>query len=456
MGKLKTAPAQKNQSFLGKMRVLSKENDFLYRVQVYLLNAEVNRNGWKYLNLEDHKDLFVDTPLLVAYVQNGQKVGDGHNFKMKRGADGREYASFTDSTSERIVGWIRSREDIRIENVDGIDWIVADANIWSWYAAELTDMLSEQGADGMDVSIETLIDEMHIEGDVEVYTKYKILGTTILGKGVAPAVAGAHIRALSYGDDLEQLKIRVAAYEEKKQNKGVKTGHMNKKERKALEEKFEGYRMLSASDDGRHIVLLSEAGSICVYDFAEGEVTVAPERIRKCAMYAAYKAEDGSDLQVSMNEAVDFIHGDLTERLNQANAEKANAEKERDEAKAQLNKMQEAEKSRRIQAVKDAVRSELSKFNEEMDEDEKVDEAVCEEIETKADNGEYADVSDKNGEWCGDKAACDELLAKCAKKVMEAKKQKAKNNQTVHVWETVKKNSAQATGIAGLLARVNK
>ena len=68
MGKLKTAPAQKNQSFLGKMRVLSKENEFLYRVEVYLLNQEINRNGWKYLNLEEHKDLFVDTPLLVAYV----------------------------------------------------------------------------------------------------------------------------------------------------------------------------------------------------------------------------------------------------------------------------------------------------------------------------------------------------------------------------------------------------
>lgn len=451
MGKLKTAPAQKNQSFLGKMRVLSKENEFLYRVEVYLLNQEINRNGWKYLNLEEHKDLFVDTPLLVAYVQNGQKVGDGHNFKMKRGADGREYASFTDSTSERIVGWIRSKDDIRIENVDGIDWIVADANIWSWYAAELTDMLAEQGSDGMDVSIETLIDEMHIEGDVEVYSKYKILGTTILGKGVAPAVAGAHIRALSYGEDLEQLKIRVAAYEEKKnQTKGVNTSYMNKKERKALEEKFTDYRVLSVSEDGCHVLLLSNSGSVFAYEFADGEVTVAPEKIRKCNATVVIDGEDS--VRFGMNE----ITEDLSERLDEAERAKADAEKECQEKTEALNRMEADEKKRRIQAVKDAVRNELSKFNEEMDEDEKVDEAVCKEIEDKADNGEYAEVSDKNGEWCGDKAACDELLAKCAKKVMEAKKQKAKNNQAIHVWEGLKKNSEQGNGIGALLARVNK
>ena len=51
------------RSSTGKLRVLSRENDYLFRVEVWLLNSAVNRNNWQYLNLEAHRELFVDTPL---------------------------------------------------------------------------------------------------------------------------------------------------------------------------------------------------------------------------------------------------------------------------------------------------------------------------------------------------------------------------------------------------------
>ena len=208
----KTEGGKMFNSFTGKLRVLAKEDDFLYRVEVWLLNSEVNRNNWQYLNIDEHRKLFVDTPILVAYT--GGKVGDGHNFRMKRDENGEEYASFTDANAERIVGWFKNDDDIRIEEKDGVRWIVGNGTIWAYYARELADMLTEQGAEGMDVSIETLVDSYEVKNGVEVFDKYQILGTTILGSGVSPAVAGAHIRAASLDEDLKNFKLRVASYME--------------------------------------------------------------------------------------------------------------------------------------------------------------------------------------------------------------------------------------------------
>ena len=78
MGRIRTVePGGKLVSFIGSLRLLTETEGLLQKVEVRLLNSEVNRNNWQYLNLEEHRRLFADTPLLVAY--RGKKVGDGHN-----------------------------------------------------------------------------------------------------------------------------------------------------------------------------------------------------------------------------------------------------------------------------------------------------------------------------------------------------------------------------------------
>ena len=72
------------------------------------------------------------------------------------------------ATAERIVGWFRDESDIRLETIDNKVWIVGTGYIWKWYAQELVAKLRGQGRgkSEMSVSIETLIDEMHMDGDV--------------------------------------------------------------------------------------------------------------------------------------------------------------------------------------------------------------------------------------------------------------------------------------------------
>lgn len=449
---------KKYQSFTGKLRVLEQEAPFLFKVEIFLLNALVNRNNWQYLNLAEHKDLFVDTPVLVAYTNGGSKVGDGHNFKMRRGQDGKQYASFTDPTAERIVGWIRDKEDIRIENVDGTDWIIATAYVWAWYAKELTDMLSEQGSEGMDVSIETLIEEMHMDGDTEVYDKYVILGTTILGKGVSPAVAGAHIRALSYKEGLEELKVRVAAYEDaKKHTKTEKRSirRMNKHQLAEVQAKFPDHRVLAASDDGMRVALLSKDGRACSYAFAENETTVVPERIKYCNATISFEmGEDEEPVLLSANELAESFLSEneaLSVSLNEAVTARQAAEE-------RLNGMIEAENKRRVKAAADAVKAKFLEFNSGVAADERADEALLCDFVTRAESGAYTDCLNEQGEWNGDERACSELLAKATEKMLSVKREKAarENASKTIAWDRVKSNANSGTGIEGLLGRVNK
>lgn len=447
---------QKYQSFTGKMRVLSQDEPFLYRVEIFLLNSLVNRNNWQYLNLDAHLGEFVDTPVLVAYVNGGQKVGDGHNFRMKKGQNGREYASFTDATAERIVGWIRDREDVRIENIDGTDWIVATAYVWAWYAKELTDMLDVQGAEGMEVSIETLIEDMHMDGDTEVYDKYRILGTTILGKGVTPAVAGAHIRALSLEEGLKELKLKVASYEDAKKSKPIGRGlRMTNRQIAEVQSKFPDHRVLAASDDGKRVALLTKDCRACAYVFADGETTVVPERIRDCSAVVSFATgEDMEPVLLSVSElAESFVseRDSLQARLNAA-------EEAQKQAEEKLNAMIEAEKARRVQAAIDAVKAKFLEFNNGVAADERANESILNEMLARVNENLYTDCLNEKGEWCGAEQACSELLAKCTEQMLAAKREKAarENSAKTVVWNRVMNNNGSGNGIEGLVARVNK
>lgn len=191
----------------GQLRVLATENPKLYDVEIWALNSEVNRNGWKYINLAQHLDEFLDIPLLTAYVGGGMVIGDGHNYNLKRDPEtGEEYASFTAPDAERIVGWVpKDRSNVRLEMQDGIEWVVLKGSLWAWYAKELVDQIARQGR--MEVSIETLILKEHQEEGVDVEEEYLVLGVTILGNGVTPAVAGAKIQTLA---ELSELRSNMA------------------------------------------------------------------------------------------------------------------------------------------------------------------------------------------------------------------------------------------------------
>ncbi len=433
-------------SFRGELRVLAETRGLQQKVEVWLLNDEVNQNNWRYVNLREHMPLFAETPLLVAYV--GGRVGDSHNFDEIKNADGTVSYSFMSATAERIVGYFKSAEDIRVEVVDGKTWIVGTGYIWRWYARELVAKLEKQGLRGMAVSIETLIDEGHIDGEVEVFTRYQILGTTILGDGVAPAVADASIRVLSAigVDEVRRMTLRVASENQnnhsKNSNKGVKGKAMKITE---VQAKIPDFKVLAVN--GENVALLSADGEpyVCTAKSENGEIIVgakmAVDKLSLCA--------DGTSVEVES----DKLTAVLSARCRKAEADLAEEKTARVNAEEELGKMKKAEMKRRCEAVKTALNDRLDEIN--ANRGLKIDKAICTDMLTEDAVARFAAMEDGDGNFIGDVCAKKELDSRCMEKVIEADVAKNSASRKHYAWEDHRTNSVgNDNGVLGAVKRL--
>lgn len=464
MGRLKTVETGgKLVSAVGSLRILTEEEGLLQKVEVSLLNGEVNRNNWRYENLDEHRKLFAETPLLVAY--KGNQIGDGHNFDEVRNPDGTVTASFMSATAERIVGWFKQDNDIRLETIDNKTWIVGTGYIWKWYAQELVAKLRGQGRgrSEMSVSIETLIDEMHMDGDTEVYTKYQILGTTILGDDVAPAVKDASIRALSAigMTGIRELTLRVASAnpqpkpecenekgEDEKSVSVNKKGHisMNAVRIKELTPLFPGFRLVTATENS--VVLCSEDGDIyrAPYSVENGEIIPGA----KVAVNAVVTVGEGED---AVSVSLDDIRSndaqrisDLTEKLNAAELSAKNANET-------LDAMKKRENERRIEAVKGAIKARFDEVRENA-ECELADDA-CSSLVTDEKIAYYASLEDKDGKFCGDITACRDVDALCMDAILASGKKRRENAEHRFAFD-IKPEQNEKDGLDQIISNMLK
>lgn len=424
-------------SFHGKLRCLA-ENNLTPQVEIMLLNSEVNRNNWQYTNLAEHRKLFARTPILISY-KNGQ-LGAGHEMDESWSLDGKKRQSFMSETAERMVGVLGDEEDIRLETIDGTEWVIGKGIIYAFYAPELVERLKGTGnfmgvrqdgkkIDGsMSISIETLVDEYHTEGDKEIYTKYRILGTTILGDQVSPAVENANIRALcALGIDglREATQLRVASAKEQMQKlnpqknnkKGVTKMKFNLED---LRGKFDKHTVLGVN--GCNVALLSENGRICTYAFNEGEESILPERINT---NAACKIEVGEGEEV-ISLSPEQLLGTVMSKYNAEKTANETLAQENAALKTKIATMEESEHKRRKNEIKDAIKAHLAEIKADLSEIE-VDE--CDDLMTDEKLDEYAKLED------GKETACKEVDCRVMKKVLEAKRLKTNSAKKKYAWE---------------------
>lgn len=446
------------RSFKGEMKLLSTDNPLIKKVEIWALNDRTNRNGWRYINLREHLSNFRNIPLLTAYLPTG-KIGDGHNYDIKRDPrTGEQYASFTAADAERIVGWVPESARVRLEEKEGINWIVVEAALWVWYARELVSQIVRQGDDDpMDVSIETLILDEYYEDGVAVETKYEVLGITILGRGVAPAVAGASIKSLAelsaLRDSMSEMRIKAASYERNPKDpditgdkKGVKNlNYFSKKQLAELEKRFNGYSVISAAQDAEGIyVCLMCNGEAFTYTMSDINETIAPERIN-AANAVVHVNFAGKTVEID-----GAIYSDgLGAEIVKANTRAETAEREHETLKTELDKanstikaMEEQENKRRVNAAKDAANAALEAFN--ANRAEKVESKVLEAITADIESGSFTRLCSESGEWTGDEAVREKVFAACAKAQMEMDRKLADKSKTIFAWDCGK--NKQNTG----------
>lgn len=470
------------RSFQGEIRNLQKDNEFIYKVEIWLLNNIRNRNGWRYTDMQGNKDQFAGTPILIAYTNNGKGIGDGHNFKMEYDEEGNESPSFTAATAERIIGAMsENTADIRVETMeDGTEWIVGEGYIWKWYAKEAVEKIERDSVAGNppSISIETLVTQYHVEADTEVEDEYTVLGTTILGDGVAPAVADAHIKSLQEIEgQFKELKLRAASYigekvqeeekidEPKAEEETIDKPHnskinakesnqmtkFSKKQVAELASKFEGYSVIAAGSDetGIHVCLMSADGITATYTMDSLEDTVAPEKIIKVNAQVSFAGADW-ELAVDAYEVIDNL---LAENVR-ANASLEKATADLQDVNERISKMVENEMRRRVSAAKAMAADTLAKFN--ANRIDPIADSILDNILTSIDNGEFSKFENENGEWLGDEEVRTRVLASCAAEVMAKDEAVANAQKKQFIWDSLKNESSLDRGdVASLLEQLN-
>lgn len=441
----------------GVLKVLGVDRLLNYNVQLEVMRTNPVQGGkWEYRNLKEYAQTFCGTPILCAYV-NG-KVGDGHNFRERVDADGRKYYSFTDASAERIVGMLSEEaSDIWTEERKDGEWIIARGKIWRYYNRELADKVAKQGR--IEVSAETNIVEMHEEDEREIFTQWYGLGVTILGDWVPPAVPGANIRAASLRErasEFENMKLRVASLEktETKKKEGVKS--MTKTMLAALEKKFQGYRVLAASETGKYVVLLAENGEICHYTGLDADQgNIIKERIRPINLSVTFCDETAGEGAETVVLSLESITATMQETIRSLSEARDNAISERDTAQETIRTMQDRENKRRVNDAKNAVNAKLAAVNANRRGDALLSENIASGIIADIDAGRYTNCSAEDGTWNGDVLAVQALMAAVGEEQakLDQKRVMSESGKNRFAWEDPSMDGgAGADGIEGLLS----
>ena len=435
----------------GRLKVLEAVNRKLYLVEIWALNDRVNRNGWKYINLESHLKEFQDVPILTAYLRDGRVIGDGHNFDMRIDPKtGEQYASFTAADSERIVGWVPKDASIRIEPEGDTKWVVVTGYLWTWYSHELVEKIAGQGG-GMEVSIETLVTKEHKEDGYDVEEEYVILGITVLGDGVSPAVAGASIKSLAeLRSSMKDEILKAASYIGEKEPETQKTTKTKERKnntmiptKRQLEEAgkaFASYTCVGLSEDGMRVALLSADNAPFQYVFSETDKgNVIPERIKAASAVVVFKADE-----TETEASLDAVMAPALNSLRTAEERIKALEAEKTALTEKLDGMVKREKARRLQAAKDAARAALDRFNANRDEDSKFNCDILNGLLSRIENGEFTECEDKECAWIGDKAVENEVAVLCMAEVVKQDQARKAKEKHVHSWSREPKTNSAA------------
>jgi len=314
----------------------------------------------------------------------------------------------------------------------------------------------------------TLVTKEHQEGNVDVEEEYVVLGVTILGNGVAPAVAGANIKTLAELDELRSNMaeniLKAASYigEEEPKNepknnseKGVKKlTYLNRKQLQELGVKFPGYKAIGGAKDenGIRLCLMAKDGSTAIYTMETENDTIAPEKLCRVNALATFQFNEECNLEVDVCEMTDALSADLAE----ANENLEKTCKELSEAKATIEAMRKAENARRLLAAKAAAKAELADFN--ANRAVPVEESILDAINADIDAGMYTERVNASGEWVGEAEVINRVKAACADAQKALDKQNAQKNETTFVWDRVNKKNSAAGGndFDSMLSRMGK
>lgn len=365
-------------------------------------------NGWRYENLEEHLSRFSDIPILTAYLAGGRVIGGGHNHVLKRDSrTGEQYHSYTGADSERIVGCVCADPPPRIITENGSDWVEVSGYIWRWYSRELIRTLKERGS--MDVSIETLVTACRREGEAEVEESWDVLGITILGNGVTPAVKGAKIRT----------------------NQKGASPLITEKRLKEISQRFPGFTCIGAEPEQNAAALLNEEGEpfLCLMETPEGEEPCTPV---SATAQLSLSADEMPDVSAELDLVLDYFRS-RNEELSRSTEElKARCE----ELQLKLEEMKKNETCRRRKAAEKALSDELERFNSCREPERRFPDSLLSPVAEKIAADEYTGLENSSGQWTGEALIRSAVAELCMQAQYDMDQTDMQRRRRIYSWPT--------------------
>lgn len=404
---------------------LNSVDDRYYYVEILAMKPGVNRNKWDFTldGIKKNGKTFAGMPLLVAY--KGDKIGDGHNFDYTYNrVTGEIEADFRGKDAERIVGEIPEDADIRVETINGEDWLILPARIWRYYAQQLTNYIKDNKV--MDVSVEVEVAEGYEvrEDGTEVFDEWTALGVTILGQGVTPAIEGARLRALAASDAYKTMRLKAASYvpEKKHNNGGI---FMNEALKKMLSEAMKDYgTIVGFSADGKFASVLRTNGVPALYplaNFNEKDGVIQSLFVNATISFSAsIEGEDGESAIVTCaaDECLSAAEAEAEAAKQECEAAKTECEAAKEEcakANARVAELEKANADREMSETMAAFDNAVAKYNNAAASNEQITEEEINTIHNSIKEGKITCKEDAVGEF--KKLAYDKKEASAKKQV---------------------------------------
>ena len=275
-------------------------------LKICLCDFSVNANSVQ-LNrstIENWMSTIVDAPIVAAVKVNpvtGKRDFTGHAAKIAIGADGKRELVFDSSAYGTIT-------ECAIEEINGTEYIVISAKIWSRFKTVVDLILSRIENGGLNTSWEIEVSESHVDGSTKVIDAGRFIGHALLGNGIEPAYQCSRL-------------LEVASEEELVVDDEFAQAFANDFD---TQEK-DGEQMKKKTDDFEVIIETAE-------DVVEAEETEKkpaedePEQVDNDEEEKEEAVDDKKKKDCSESEVSSLTSYDLRDRLNHACASKLNAD----------------------------------------------------------------------------------------------------------------------------------
>lgn len=270
-------------------------------IKICLCDFSANANSVRINRgtIENWMSTIIDAPIVAAVKVNpitGKRDFTGHAAKIAIGADGKKELVFDSSAYGTIT-------ECAIEEINGVEYIVISAKIWSRFKAVVDLILSRVESDGLNTSWEIEVSESHIDAGVKVIDAGRFIGHALLGAGIEPAYPCSRLLEVASEDEVVVDEEFAQAF----------ASDFNSQEK-------DGEQMKKKNEDFEVVVEAAEDKK----DVTNQEIVDEPETDKVEEDDAAKCGEEQEKVKKSEQESASLTEWDLREKLGRACAAKFN------------------------------------------------------------------------------------------------------------------------------------